>query len=87
MTEKIIIKPGQRLTKQKQNPQRVNKTKAGSFGKINKIDKLLAKLTKTIEKRPKLIKLEMKIKTSQWISIISKIMVAYKSLNWKFRKK
>lgn len=45
MTGKII-KPGQRLTKQKQNPQRVNETKAGSFEKINKIDRLLAKLTK-----------------------------------------
>ena len=39
---------------------KINKTKSWFFGKINKIDKHLARLIKKIERRIKSTKLEMK---------------------------
>jgi hypothetical protein len=49
----------------KRRIQRINETKNWFFEKRNKIDKPLAKLTK--RRRPKLIKLEMKIGISQQV--------------------
>jgi hypothetical protein len=40
--------------------QKINKTKSWFFGKINKIDKPLANLSKMRRKRPKLVKSETK---------------------------
>jgi hypothetical protein len=42
------------------NVQRINETKNWSFEKINEIDNLLANLTKMKNKRPKLVKSDIK---------------------------
>ena len=46
---------------------KINKTKSWFFGKINKIDKHLARLIKKIERRIKSTKLEMKKERLQQI--------------------
>ena len=45
--------------------EKINKTKSWFFEKVNKIDKLLARLTK--KRRNQKTKLEMKKENSQWI--------------------
>lgn len=46
---------------------KINRTKSLFFEKINKIDRLLARLTKKIELRLKLLKLKMKFGILQWL--------------------
>ena len=51
---------------------KINKTKSWFFGKINKIDKPLARLIKKKERRIKSTKLEMKKERLQWKCRITK---------------
>jgi hypothetical protein len=51
---------GRKLRKRRLKEQSINETKNWFLEKINKIDKLLVKLTKQKGQRPKLIKLVMK---------------------------
>ena len=49
----------------KENTAKINKTKSCFFEKINKIEKLLARLIKKKRRRLKSIKLEMKMEKLQ----------------------
>ena len=61
----IILKAEINQIETKRNIQRIYKTKSWFFEKINKIDKTLARLKEGSETLPKLIKSEMKWKTSK----------------------
>ena len=63
--EIIIIRAERNEKYMKQNIAKINKTKSWIFEKINKIDKMLARLIKEKKDNPINIKLEIKMEKSQ----------------------
>ena len=72
---------------EKETIVKINKTKSWFFGKINKIDKHLARLIKKIERRIKSTKLEMKKERLQqtmqkYKGLQETIMNNYMAIKW-----